>query len=295
MVLCLFTGHDVDWSYCMWECGLATDPTGASTHVIILQLTDRFPAPFQDRVRVDVRERANVETFVSGFLTDPDFFPGSGGPLTPLAPGSEIVKRQSDQLFESLEPLCPQESAEWRPWPVLILEFATRAIDDLPDSQSQSERIYAVHDLLMDDCFAVDPARTAPNLFGIGHFEKRHPFRRIVEAWSRTHRSSKSDWIGSVARQISLAALDSMPETEWVLMEGGPGVASQWSVPVLCWTRRNNTRGWVQFDIYLIPATGIDPETGRPPLGYAPKGPAEGPLGPLPPSETAAQWEAELS
>jgi len=85
-----------------------------------------------------------------------------------------------------------------------------------------------------------------------------------------------------------------LPATNWEVMEGGSGAASQWSIPVLCWTRRDKSRGWVQFDIYFIPVRELDPTTGRPELGYGPRDPAQlGPLSPQAPSEEQSRWIEE--
>lgn len=292
VVICLYTVHDSDWSYCMWECGLAEDPVEPSTHVIMLQFTDRYAAPFQDRVRVDVRDPDSVLAFVTEFLTRPDYFPGSGGPVLPnVDPEGGTVTRQAAKLQEKLEALAPRESREWRPWPVLVLQFPADEIDDFVAERftSEEEQTREMRHLLDNHCVVVDGDRTAPSLFG-KHFEPRTPFKAVTEAWrSRSRPSSNFDWLDSVARQISLAARDEMPDTEWVVMEGGPGIASQWSTPVLCWTRRNNSKGWVQFDIYFIPA--------KPPgsFGYAPVAAQKArPHGPLNPSEAAVEWEANV-
>ncbi len=295
VVLCIFTVHDHDWSYCMWECGLATDPVDETTRVIILQFSERFPAPFQDRVRVDVRERTAVEAFVTAFLTDPDFFSGSDGALAPdLASSGSVVKEKADQLFTELEKLRPEATAEWRAWPVLILEFSAEAIAQLDTPEPEPDRLKRVEHMLMTDCLVVDAQRTAPNLFGFGHFPQRTEFHRIVDAWKGRYYDSPSTWISSLARQISLAVMDLLPATNWEVMEGGSGAASQWSIPVLCWTRRDKSRGWVQFDIYFIPVRELDPTTGRPELGYGPRDPAQlGPLSPQAPSEEQSRWIEE--
>lgn len=273
----------------------------------MLQFTDRYAAPFQDRVRVDVRKPDSVLAFVTEFLTSPEYFPGSGGPLLrDVEPEGATVGRQAAKLQERLEALAPRESREWRPWPVLVLEFPSDKIDDFVAKAftSQEEQATEMRDLLENDCVVVDGDRTAPNLFG-KHFEARTPFKTVPEAWKpRRKRSSNLDWLDSVARQISLAARDEMPDTEWVVMEGGPGIASQWSTPVLCWTRRNSSKGWVQFDIYFIPANPSGNGQGGPQFGYAPVGPQKprphGPLDPASSKSTSrrrniACWRAPLT
>src|SRR5205814_1553801 len=45
VVLCIFTVHDHDWSYCLWECGVATDP-GAWTCLLkrLVRLISQNPS-----------------------------------------------------------------------------------------------------------------------------------------------------------------------------------------------------------------------------------------------------------
>ena len=38
-VVLVYTTPDQDWGYCMWECGLATDPTSPHTSIFVLQCT----------------------------------------------------------------------------------------------------------------------------------------------------------------------------------------------------------------------------------------------------------------
>ena len=56
VVVFIFTSEAEDWSWCMWECGVATDPNDErSTKVVVLQCGDSAPRPIGEHVRVDVR------------------------------------------------------------------------------------------------------------------------------------------------------------------------------------------------------------------------------------------------
>ncbi len=43
-VLLVYTFAKDDWSYCMWECGVATDPQSPNTRIIVFQTTDDIPS-----------------------------------------------------------------------------------------------------------------------------------------------------------------------------------------------------------------------------------------------------------
>src|SRR5512132_3483736 len=51
----VYTSSDHDWSYCMWECGVASRPQSPNSTIIVFQCGPDVPAPFQDVLRVNVR------------------------------------------------------------------------------------------------------------------------------------------------------------------------------------------------------------------------------------------------
>ena len=55
VLILVYTSADQDWSYCMWECGVATQPQSPNTNIIVFQCGSDVPAPFQDVLRVNAR------------------------------------------------------------------------------------------------------------------------------------------------------------------------------------------------------------------------------------------------
>jgi hypothetical protein len=51
LVILVYTSEDKDWAWCMWECGVATDPDSPDTKVIVLQCSDAEPKVFQEYLR----------------------------------------------------------------------------------------------------------------------------------------------------------------------------------------------------------------------------------------------------
>ena len=74
VLILIYTSPDEDWSYCMFECGVATDPKSPHTNIIVFQCGRDAPKPFEDQLRVDVRRFDDIRKFSKAFFTDPTFF-----------------------------------------------------------------------------------------------------------------------------------------------------------------------------------------------------------------------------
>ena len=48
VVVLIYTARDQDWSYCMWECGVAQLPEPSTTKTVVFQCADQFPMVFAD-------------------------------------------------------------------------------------------------------------------------------------------------------------------------------------------------------------------------------------------------------
>ena len=53
VLILVYTSADQDWSYCMWECGVASDSHSPETTIVVFQCGPDIPAPFQDVLRVN--------------------------------------------------------------------------------------------------------------------------------------------------------------------------------------------------------------------------------------------------
>lgn len=61
MVLLIFTVPDEDWSYCIWETGVAFNPRKKDeTKIVVLQCGKNIPAPLSDKARVQISKKESV-------------------------------------------------------------------------------------------------------------------------------------------------------------------------------------------------------------------------------------------
>jgi hypothetical protein len=75
LLLLVYTVEDEDWSYCMWEAGVASSPDSPDTNLVIFQCGSESPLPFSPELKVSLSEDS-VSKFVSEFLRAPNFIPG---------------------------------------------------------------------------------------------------------------------------------------------------------------------------------------------------------------------------
>jgi hypothetical protein len=267
VVIWLYTASDQDWSYCNWECAIATDSED-DTNLVIFQFSDDVPAPFQELVRVNVSDPTDVRKFVNGFFTDPDFFPGKGEALSPgYQPNDERILRKADDLHESLQQASfPGKVSEWPAWAYLILEFQTEDIDRIKEETDQLKRVELTKDILTTRTEIVRGDKTAQGLFG-ARFPRdleQVTFSDIFEEWRARYPDSDMRWLDSLCEQIALAARGFYPQTDWAVMRGAQ--ANDWSIPVVNWIR-TQPAGEMQFDVYFMPVRNVDERTGSLDLG----------------------------
>ncbi|HET6731274.1 toll/interleukin-1 receptor domain-containing protein, partial [Mycobacterium sp.] len=105
VVLLIYTSSTEDWSYCMWECGIAIDPSDQKkTDVIVLQCAADGPKPFGDRLRVNLFDLTSIRRFVTTLLTSSELF-STGSALTGFTDQSPELLQFSNRMLSELEPL----------------------------------------------------------------------------------------------------------------------------------------------------------------------------------------------
>src|SRR5262245_31700108 len=133
IVILIYTSEDQDWQWCMWECGVATNPNSPDTRVIVFQCSPETPRVFQDQVRVNARNKDDLLKFARTFLTDARFFPGFNRALAPkLSPNGDEVRDAADELLKTIASVLPRaEIAEWPVQPLMRLELPLEISDKL--------------------------------------------------------------------------------------------------------------------------------------------------------------------
>jgi hypothetical protein len=250
IVVLVYTSPEEDWSYCMWECGVATHPASPETKIVVLQCGQHVPAVYADAVRINAQDLGDIQKFTSEFLTSVDFFPGQTEALAPgfSAHGDE-VQQAAGQLHSALRDLVIQDADEGEDWPTvpflrLQLTYAevdlVRTLDD-----AEGRRV------LLDAARVTEIDAEAKRLFGLGRVERLTPFNQLVAAWQQGQPNASTEWIDELAEQLRVGSHWRFPRFLWQLMTSVDNADHAKYAPILSRVRSVPRQRCHEFDVYF--------------------------------------------
>jgi CBS domain-containing protein len=198
VLLLIYTSADQDWSFCMWEAGVATDSQSPDTRTVVLQCGDDVPPPFQGFVRVDLRNKEDVRKFVSEFFLDANYFPRRGRGLTPRWKRDSVLKA-ADGLHAALSAVIqPVASTFSYLWPSLQLRVDGTISD--PVRANPVDRA-ACRAAVSQGARVSEWFQAAPDLFGVQDI-KGATLGELRDRWSQATGSPDTAWHESCCDQI---------------------------------------------------------------------------------------------
>lgn len=254
VLLLLYTSADEDWSYCMFECGVATDPQSPRTNIIVFQCGADVPSPFADQLRVNVRDLKDLRKFTKALFTDPGFFPKADAAFAPNF-SEDRCDEAARQLYDALvapgvlPPLEREPAEDVRAWPLLRLEVALNDIESITQGDD-SAAPEACRRLLLDRALITYSSSRAPILFGLDSLPPNMLFGDLVEAQATPTPGAIPAWVESCAVQILRVARRRLTNTRWESFTEANGDSIY--TPIVTQMRRIPAEGRAQFDIYFF-------------------------------------------
>jgi hypothetical protein len=107
LIILVYTVTDEDWAWCMWECGLATDPRQAdATRVVVFRCSrNESPRQFAQQVNVDV-DIEGIRNFTKQLHRNVGFF-RDRPPFRPRL-SDEDLEHLSKDFYEELRPVISE-------------------------------------------------------------------------------------------------------------------------------------------------------------------------------------------
>jgi hypothetical protein len=251
VVVLVYTSLDEDWSYCMWECGVASHPQSPETKIIVFQCGPRSPSVYSESVRVKAQDPVDIQKFAKEFLTSRDFFPHLGGPVAPgFSEDGDEVRDAARNLHAALTEILPtnviEAGEDWATVPFLCLQLtyaevdAIRKLGNREGSRSVEEaaRVTDINDEAM-------------RIFGLGRIDPLAPFSRLVEAWQRGRPDEPAKWVEELCEQIRVGGHWELPRFGWQLMQSVALTDRAKYSPFLSRVRSVPRQRCHQFDIYF--------------------------------------------
>lgn len=260
VVMLVYTNSEVDWSYCMWECGVATHPHSPETKVIVFQCGSRAPTVYGQTVGVNARDATDLQKFVNDFLTSHDFFPGHEEIMAPgFTPNGEEVRSAALQLSERLADVIPSEEGEegedWSTVPFMRLQLTYAEVDRIRELNANEGR-----DLVRRAARVTEIDSQARMIFGFGRIQKDELFSHFLEAWLERYPDETADWIGDLCEQIRVGGHWRFPRFSWQTMHSVDSNDSARYSPVLMRVRSIPWMRCHDFDVYFAK---LEAEPGR--------------------------------
>jgi hypothetical protein len=248
-VILVFTSDTEDWSYCMWECGIATNPNDPRpTSVIVVQCGADEPKPFGDQLRVDARNLDSVETFVKALLTSTDFFARRDSPVTGFAAEGSDVKEFAAELHAGLAAVLPSGGGPERSTPTspyLRIRLPKEAVDALRANRDgkSDERLHTIQTTA-----EIAESTGADSVFNM-RLEPGATLGDLLAGWRRDHGAGEQPrWFSALAEQVEAAIFGTLRPVKWAPCQSTTGRAD---VPYVAASRR--VGAGVELDVYLVP------------------------------------------
>lgn len=258
VVVLIYTTRDEDWSYCMWECGVAQLPEPSSTKTVVFQCADQFPMAFADQVRVGVRSQRDIERFVTDLLTEPEYFPKLGRAVTDFSAGTEPVQEAAHELYRALQDVLPAPNGageEWPPYPQLTMELTDRQMERIRKAEGSAEqRLAIVMQVVVEEVLVTGGDGQIGRIFSARGFPRDPsmpgiPMRNLVTSWKASSPTPASRWVDGMCSQLMAAALDRYPASHWELMRGTDPMDSTWYGPMLRYIKKFPRRESTEVDV----------------------------------------------
>lgn len=258
VVVLIYTNHEQDWSYCMWECGVAQLPEPSNTRTVVLQCLDQFPDVFADQLHVGLRNEQEIEKFVNELFTDATYFPKLGRPVTDFSAGTQLVKDAAHDLYTELQKVLPtRESAddEWPGYPQLTIELTDDQLARIHDAQgSNDEKLATARQVIVEEAVVIGGDSQIGSVFGVNGFPRKPPasgvpVRKLVESWRSSSPTPSSGWIDDMCRQIRATVNNDLPAVRWQLMRGADGENTTWYGPIVRYFKRIPARRCTEIDV----------------------------------------------
>ena len=256
--LLLYTSADEDWSWCMWEWGVANHPASAKTTMVVLQCGQEAPKIDAGNRRVNVRQSEEVQTFVKQYFTSREFFPSLDREAFAGHFSAATVAAKADALYNALLTFpAIDPTVEWQTWPLLQLEIPVAQVNrikDLVAPLNQTDQLVLVKQ--HTKVAVADPK--ALTIFGLAGLAPDTPWANLALHWKSAFDVRETEWFDSCCGQLLVAAAEKLPSTNAVPLRAVDSHKTY--IPLVTKVRRSSYQGTVRFDLYFVEASTLRSE-----------------------------------
>ena len=260
LFILIYTHGDEDWSFPMWECGVAQGKGTANTRIVVLQCALDEPEPFRGQKLIKVDEdMEGIRGFSMDFHKAPGFIPpkdrSEAEAFRPETPDSVVIER-ARRLYEDLRPILPGAKADNHLWDFIRLRLNTEYVDEIRKQKHDNKRCRKI---LEENLLFLKPkyvgigynVNTAVRQFGLAGYEEDLKLADLIENWRSLDKTNNNAWIDDLYNTIYRAVTNKQsPAVAHPFKSVREDVDWWFFAPVTrVRVNRDNSR---EFDVYLI-------------------------------------------
>lgn len=252
LLILVYTHSVYDWSYCMWECGVALDPKTEDTKIVVFECSGETPKVFHSDVRVNVTMEGIVK-FTNQFHTDEKFFPGQEAYKSELR--EDIIEQLGGNLYNDLSEVIP--GGRYKEVPLvhrLTLSFSAENVEKVMSKKN----LKTTRELICENLLIEEFSPYCPEHFGFTSFDAKMKWSLVVNRWKdevKRYKAKKvkasESWIAEVHSEIWRAIQKKPAKPEGNILIGATTTNRQYS-PLLCLKREYPDKK-MEFHLYFYP------------------------------------------
>jgi hypothetical protein len=257
LLILLYTYSDEDWSFPMWECGVAQGKSTGGTTVVVFQCTADEPALFKGDKLVNLQiGQEEVRSFAEDFHRRTGFFPtDSEKAFSPATPESVIVER-ARRFYEDLRLVLPGTREDKHLWDFVRLRLEPSFVSEIRNLKNDPKGAIAS----LKEHLALRKPRfvglgyninTAVRQFGFATYEEGMKLSDLIDKWLSLDKTLQTEWIEDLYETIYRAVTNSQPPAISHPFKSVREGADWWFFAPVTRIRvnRDNSR---EFDVYLV-------------------------------------------
>jgi len=259
LVLLIYTLSDADWEFCVWECGVATNPADNTpkTRVALFQVGSQKSRVFKGEA-VFRLSRDDIAKFVDQFHKLDNFF--REGPAFQPTIDPDILRDRTDCLYEELRPFALTDKLEERPlWDRFTLRIRSNEVREIRECLSEAHTDGAkdrAFDFLLRNAHVIDSFGMALLHFGYAAGTQDLTLEKLIECWRDTIASETDPhgWIPALCQEMCRSIEDRPAQPSWELMKSAQ-FPEWWFLPIVNHVRLKPDSFEFDVSLYRFPGS----------------------------------------
>lgn len=249
LVLSVYSPAPGDMNWCMFECGLAEDPTAEKSKVVPFSSSDEVPEPLSGRLTVKLTPDS-IRQFVHGFHTEADFL--QGRPAYDPGLHDKAKKALADRLYKKLEACAPRPIESVPVYDLITFDISFADVEAARHAMQEADRDSSFTEagaVISANAMIIGASGDPQEHFGFDIMTENLKLTDLVERWKYLSREDTASWAEELTEAIARAFMNfpefSVTHPLQSLAAGGGG----WLIPVVSQYRKMPIQERFEFDV----------------------------------------------